>query len=160
MQAGDTVIQESAFPGGLGAIDDGRWRAYRLSAGAADQQDMEYLPWADFSLCYDRQPVSACRPAVFTRRPDGVIQFSAPADDQYAVLCEFYRRPQPLAVNTDTPLAPEEYHMAIVWHAVSAYAQSEEAGVLYATAQRAYQAAIAKMRLTQLPEMVWGAPLA
>ncbi len=102
---------------------------------------------------------TASRPLHSTITPDDKIGIGPKPNGVYVLSGDYYRRATTMAANTDTPSLPSEFHMAIVWKAVMYYAQYEEAGALYATAEREYKRILRRLEMNQLPPMILAGPL-
>jgi hypothetical protein len=71
------------------------------------------------------------RPTVVALAPNGSLAVGPVAALGYTLLGDFYTKPVLLASATDTPAMPEEYHMAIVYKAMTYYGVSEAAPEIY-----------------------------
>lgn len=135
---------------------------YLTSVGVADEQRLHYLTWPEFKATngYGYGYVQTNRPVAFSIRPDRSIIFDSYLDQDYTIRGEYWGTPETLSLDADLPALPEQYHMAIVWRAVMAYAQYEEAGVLLQLAEKEFNRYYGSMTRTELPEVVAGGAMA
>lgn len=147
-----TISTELYDPVADWSISPATWLWLRL-----DGVPVDLIDWATFIRLY---PIAQSGvPSCAAIRPDGKMAFNAKPLTAHAVTGEYYAKPQTLAANTDTPLMDSRYHMAIVWRAVVAAAQYDEAGALYQMAERKFQQLYAQMVVTDLPDVTLPAPL-
>lgn len=125
-----------------------------------DRQPLTFLSWAEFSLNYPYPESMTARPTVVTVRPDGYLVFNSLPDKAYIFEGEYHKTSDVLTLDTDEPSMPSQHHMAIIWGAVSLYAQYQEAGLLYQTATNNLARFIGLMMVTELPTSMSGRPLA
>ena len=85
--------------------------------------------------------------------PDGVLHLNAPPDNEGGLTFEYWRTPQALTGNTDTPRMPERFHMAIVYRAMLQYALYENAQEVAQQAGRNMVKIETQMVESQLPRI-------
>lgn len=150
----------SATVGAFGRWVEGSLRIYKQSAGIAAQHNLFPLAYDWFREQYQLVAPANNQPSEFTVRPrDKAILCGPKPDDVYVITGDYYRVAVPLALDADTPLLPERFHMAIVWRAVRMYAQYEEAGGIYAASNIEYKRIHRSLLLDQLPRMQLGSSL-
>lgn len=144
------------------------FRGWRTSIGYPDEQIINFMDWDDFRniYYYATQHTNYARPVIVSVAPDKSLWFGPIPDqatgpgDSYTIACECWLAPQVLAVDADTPLMPPQYHMAIVYRAMMAYAGYESAPEVFARGKSLYDEMMNKLYVDQLPVMVSGPPLA
>ena len=111
-------------------------RAYVGSV--ANEMWISHMDYPEFREKYLRGVVVSGRPITYTWTPDNRILFYPVPNDAYTVSFEYYRTPQVLAQNGDTPICPEWLHDAIKYRALMYYAAHDENNVLYQAASAEY----------------------
>lgn len=153
----------SATVGAFGswAIDNEYpWWIYRLADGTSTRNYFWNLDHASFRDRYDLRPPNHNKPFEYAIRPrDNAILLGPKPDGVYVVQGEYYRVAPPLAVDGDTPLFPERFHMAIVHLAKRYYAGYEEDGGVYMDANSEFGQIYFPLMQDQLPQLRLGGPL-
>lgn len=83
--------------------------------------------------------------------PDGSLKILPVPDKAYTLSMPYYRKPQKLAVDTDIPLIPEEFHDLIWMWALVKYAHYEAAPEVIERVQTEYPAMLQSLESHQLP---------
>ena len=84
--------------------------------------------------------------------PDNSLLFEPYPDGVYTILGDYYRKPVPLANNTDVSAIPEEYHdSAILGRAMIFYANFENAPEIKQQGQELYDEGMQELENHQLP---------
>lgn len=137
-------------------------RAYRVSEGVAGDQFL--VEW-DHDLFRDTyrfgQQVPG-KPVVWAARPrDKAVQLGPVPDGDCVVYGEYQRSPQILAANTDTPNGlPEEFHMLIVYWAMTKHAGFEAAPEIMADAMNQRETLWGRLTSDWLPRIGFAGSLA
>lgn len=106
----------------------GTFRSYLTATGTSGRQPMIWVPWNRYRATYDMTTqTSDDRPLVVTRRPNGDLRFYPTPDAVYSLEFEYMKTAQVLAVNTDVPEMPSEFHQLIVYEALKRYGTAEDA---------------------------------
>ena len=131
---------------------DSTFRCYKDVV--SDEQWIFWFLWSSFrdSRLLGSQQTTTGRPIDFSIRPNKSLYFWPIPDDIYTIVGEYFMQPQVMEANTDTPLIPEEYHMAIVWRAVMYFAADQGASNLYHSATREFNRIFYTLENDQLPE--------
>jgi hypothetical protein len=89
-----------------------------------------------------RQEGSTGKPTLLAERPDGLLSLYPIPDASYVIQYEYFKEPQILTADLDTPYMPAKFHKIIVWAALAKYAREQggEWGELYQAATRNYKA--------------------
>lgn len=145
----------------LGTWKTDTFRCYLTATGVSDQQDLDYVPWADFRESYSRGSLSTQegRPILFTVKPDQSVTFWPIPNAIYTVTGEYFKRAQTLAADASEPLIPLAFQDVIVWRALMFYGAYVGADEKYAHGEREYKQVLARLELNQLPEMEMAGPL-
>lgn len=127
-----------------------------------DERWLNYIPW---NLFRDTRRMQSNRfvegrPINFSIKPDKSMVLWPIPDETYTIEGEFYRVPYTMDVDTDTPIIPERYHLAIVYNALMKYAAYIGEPSLYANAQKDYGRLINKLEIDRAPRLMAGPALA
>lgn len=144
-----TAGQQAHYPASLGLADVTQWIPDTLKIGV---NRLTPKAWSDFTKYH--QTVERGLPNLYSLAPDHAIHLSKVPDIDYVLTGEYYRTPQVLASNGDTPRLPERYHMAIVYKAMMMYAPHDEAAHIYADAKERYLALVNKIESTELSSTI------
>jgi len=112
--------------------------------------ETSYQDWID---SYEQNVAATGRPTLYAITPADEMNFSVTPDGAYTLLFDYLRTAQVLASNTDEPLMPAQYHMAIVWRAVMMYGAHDESP-LYQTAYTEYKKLLRSMTASQVMSIV------
>lgn len=138
---------------------DGDMRAY---SSYGDEQWLEYMPWADFraNYLYGSSRETTGKPTTFTVKPNNALVFYPIPHDAYTIDGEYWKVPDTLSANSDTPIFPARFHMAIVWRALVFYGAKVAAEEAYQHGAKEYDKLMDALERDQLPKIIWGNPLA
>jgi hypothetical protein len=150
----------SATVGAFGSwIDDSFW-IYKNSEGIATRREFYFYDYENFRYLYQIRPPNPGSPVYFTFRPrDNAILLGPKPDAVYVMAGEYYRIAPPLAADSDTPLFPARFHMAIVWLAQHLYAGYEEDGGVWTDSQTNFGQLYFPLMVDQLPRLLMARPL-
>jgi hypothetical protein len=95
------------------------------------------------------------KPAHFTVAANRTLTLAPTPDGGYTVTGRAFMRPYLLAADTDVPVMPYAYHMAIVYRAMMFYGAYEAASDVYQHAEREYTSLIMKARAECLPAVAF-----
>lgn len=148
-------------PADLSITDLLMWKKddVRIYLNAADEMQIQFLPWQTFKQSYLIGTIIEERPSVFSVKPNNSIVFWPTPNDTYTVVGEYVKATDTLSGDTDTPIFPADYHMAIVWRALRMYAGLLAAPEKTMHSDNEYRRVMRAMEASQLPEMIWGQPL-
>lgn len=147
-----TPTQTGITVGEVGLWKKDTFRNYHTATGYPSEIEMTWMDYDDW-LRVEKIGVlrtTQVRPMVFTIAPDKSIGLQCPLVG-YTVVGDYYRIPFVLENDTDVPLIPQRYRMAIVYKAMMAYATEENAPEIYNEGERNYLRTIAAMSRTLLP---------
>ena len=154
-------------PTDAGLTDFGNWKrdSFRCASDLTlfrDEQLLNYMEWTTFRNLYRYANMrnTTARPVVVSIMPNKDLAFGSTPDGVYVIDGEYYTQPVTLAADTDTPLLPARFHMAIVYRAMMYYAGFEAAPEVMARGDFEYRRLYSRMEIDQLPTLISGPPLA
>lgn len=153
----DCVTGTSEYTPVAAGIDDfNAWGSelFRVYLGAVDdEQWMDRYAWADFrDIClFAGNRTVQGRPVRYTFRPNKSLVLWPVPDDEYTVSGEYYKRPAEMTANTDEPLFPQQFHLAIVLRGLMFLAADQEALPLYQHAEKEFKRLMFALENDQLP---------
>jgi hypothetical protein len=122
---------------GVKNVDPASFYAYRPSV-TAERWQLRNLPHVNWRRNYNSNVLTTGKLSTFTVKPNGTLRFDPIPDELFTVAFDYFREPQSLAVNTDVPLIPEDFHNIIVQKALMEYARYENAVEVYQGANTEY----------------------
>jgi len=111
---------------GVERIHVNTFRNYLTSVGPTGRQRMTFIPWEGWQRRFAVANITASRPILCTRLPNGTLRLYKP-NDIYSVEFEIQKTPQELLVNADTPEMPIQYHPLIIYEALKIYGKANDA---------------------------------
>lgn len=108
---------------------------YLTSDGISTQGEMVPLSWRDFRDMYGIGSVTSGYPRHISADPARTLRLGVPPDAIYTVTGNYWRGNQTLAVDGDEPEMPDDYHMLVVWQAITNYAYDVVAAEVLAKAR-------------------------
>lgn len=129
---------------------------YHKATGLDDRGFIPYLKYADYKARYADKNTPAARPICWTVTPKGAIRLYPKPDDVYGVEGDGQLKIQTLVDNTDSPIMPEQFHMAIVWLACKKWFDDQEATQRMNDMERNYLLLKDELLRDQLPQIDWG----
>lgn len=143
------------------------WKAKENSdltiySSVSDEQYLTVVSWDEFKAIYmfGTSRSQTERPTVAAIKPDNSMSLWPIPNAVYTVTGEYYKAAQTLTINTDTPIFPSQFHMAIVWRALMYYGADYAADEKYAHGQNEHKNLLKKLEKDQLPKFSYGEPLA
>jgi len=137
------------------ALRDSGVSCYLTSTGATDERALAWLPWEAWYPVYERGTyrTQTGYPQKFTIDDDRNLRLFPTPDAAYTIRGRYYRSPQILALDADTPEAPERHH-DLIWQGVLVRlaAFDENAAQIGLWAEKREQL-FADLCRDQLPEM-------
>ena len=139
-------------------VSDGGLYVYRTADGPSVKT---WLPIVDWAMMRElRTPSITGTPIYAAMAPDERLCFHPIPNDGLRAVLEYYRTPQIMTANNDTPRIPARFHMAIVWRAVMFWCAHDENPALWQSASQNYRSLVQKMTITELPGIEEPEPLA
>jgi hypothetical protein len=161
-----TIATSSTYlPSAVSLAEHARWkddslRIYLTSGGVSGQRRLRYRDWDWFRDYRQIGAIQTGQPIEFSIRPDKSLVFWPTPDAIYTVTGEYWMRAQTMSANSDEPLIPAQFHMAMVWKALMYYAADQGAAEVYTSAQTEFTRLMGKLETDQLPRIRLGGALA
>lgn len=135
---------------------------FRCYLADSDEQYLDYYYWEQFrdTWKFGANRTRSGRPISFSVKPDLSVVLDCLPDAAYTIAGEYYRAPAEVSGDTNAPIFPAQYHMAIVWRGLMFFAADSGEPDRFVHGDNEYSRLIAKMELTQLPTFEEGPPLA
>jgi hypothetical protein len=164
----NTVAGKQAYtPSDAGLASFSNWkrdslRLYSQALGVGNEMILPYVGYDTLRDLYmfGQMRTTTQRPVMFSIDPQKKLVLGATPDLVYVVNGEYYALPSDMALDADTPAMPAQYHMAIVYRAMTHYGEFEAAPEVYQHGDSEFKKMLARLELDQLPTMTFGAPLA
>ena len=134
-------------------------KSYRTSLGISNEFALGELLYSRFRGVYLTGSQPSGTPIVFSIAPDRQLLLGAKPDAVFTVSGQYWKTPQALTVDADTPEMPAEYHLYIVWKALEMYAFYESAAEVMAKAEKYMRTYKNRLEQNQLPDIAMAAPL-
>jgi hypothetical protein len=150
--SGGTAITLSGTPSGTHTLSSTNTSSF---VGLRNETPLDVWDYDDYRDVYlmgaNRQTYT--RPDAVALAPDGSLAVGPVAALGYTLLGDYYTKPVLLATSTDTPAMPEEYHMAIVYKAMTYYGVSESAPEIYDFGSLQFDKAYLSLLREQAPRL-------
>jgi len=133
------------------------FRAYLVASGVASELYLTHV--ADYSAFIRSYAVGAsrlvvARPTAITADPrTRSLLLGYTPNDVYRATGEYYRSPQVLTADSDEPIIPAHYHMAIVYKAMTKYGLYQAATEQIEAGNQGFLPLINLMRQEYLPQV-------
>jgi len=137
------------------------FRYYPASSGLSAENFCTYWPYYDFrdQFIFGAARSSSGAPTEFTVAPNKNVLFWQTPSVSYVVNGICYRAATEMSADGDEPLLPAEFHMLIVWWALSKYAGFEESAPVFQNAMAQMSRIRNKLERQERPEICLGGPL-
>jgi hypothetical protein len=138
-------------------------RCYRTSLGIGDEQVLPFMDWLTFRDVYQfgTNGLTQARPVAFTIDPQKKLLLGQIPDESYTITGWYYRAPQTLSADSDTPsYIPAEFHEAVVFKAMVKYGMYEAAAETMARGREEGDRVMAALESDYLPAVTMGPSLA
>lgn len=129
-------------------------RIYLTANGIVTEQYLIYVEWDEFRdlFMFGNSRTQTGFPTHFTKKPsDNSLTFYPIPDNVYTVEGEYYKNPDVLVLDSDTPIFQSRYHLIIVWRALMYFATQLNAQELYAIGNMEYRKMLFKLEQFALP---------
>jgi len=123
--------------------DLGVWDAQRVYL---DGRELHVIEWSD----YVPEVMSPAKPLEAVIRPDNSLQLIPSPDKAYTITFDYFRQPRVLVNNSDVPLIPKQFHLAIVGRALMLHGNYESAMDIKTQGAEMYQQFIQQLENHQL----------
>ena len=158
--AGQKEYDPEAAP--MSLTDFGNWvpRTFRVYQDGLIGNQLDLAHWQSYELFRDSYLIGslateASRPNDVVISPSkSIILYPTPVDTSFTVTADYYSKPQVLALDTDEPNMPEQFHEVILYRALMFASQVEGASDNYAIGEREFKSLYSLLMADQLPRMV------
>lgn len=133
--------------------DRDSFRIYLAASGVAGELTLNHIDYATWSAIYGTGTQAASFPADFAILNDRSFSLGSKPNDVYVVSGDYQKSATTMALNTDVPVYPAEYHMLPLYLAMMSYGVYAGATEIYQAGSNKYKKMLAEMERTQLPEM-------
>lgn len=142
----------------LRTLDKTTLRCQQTAMGISNRQFMEPWDYTSFRDLYRFNNLVEGRPIRFAVDPanKSLMLAAIPDATGYTITGKYWKKPVALALDADTPAIPSEYHMLIVYWALSKYAGYEAAMEVKQEAMENKFKLLAALEADQLPDMHLG----
>ena len=142
----------------LRMLDDTSLRCQQTSMGYQNRQFMETWDWMSFRDVYRFNNLVEGRPIRYAVDPvnKNVCLAAIPDAIGYTITGRYWTQPVALVNDTDVPAIPDQYHMLIVYWALSKYAGYEAAMEVKQEALENKGKLLSALESDQLPSMYLG----
>jgi hypothetical protein len=137
-------------------------KLHLTATGFSDQGWLTYLPYNQFRSYYKfgARQTEQKRPVHISIDDADRIVIGPKPDAIYTVSAQYQRGPQKLLADNDTPDMPDRFHDLIMYYAMERYGVNSIAAEKIAEANLHSHRLMQALEQSQLPEMVFGGPLA
>jgi len=150
--AGKTGVDPAVF----NKWDRAAFRCYTTAAGKNDEMALDlvgYDAWRDAYMMGAMRLVQT-RPVAIALAPDLSLCLGPPPTAGYTITGDYFRAPVAMAADGDLPTGlPSQFHMAIVYLAMTYYAGYEAAPEVIDRGQIGYARLVAQLEALRAPEI-------
>lgn len=159
--------QQSYTPAQCNTVNFGNWkldsmRVYSVALGVGNEMILPYIGWDEFRnlYLYNTQRLLLTRPVLYSVDPQkNFVLGPNPDSSGYTVDGEYFNVATYLVNDTDIPIMPPQYHMAIVYRALMWYGLYEGASEAVDRGTAEFNTMMNRLQKDQIPTMVFGGPL-
>ncbi len=127
-----------------------------VEGSEADEWPLVFLPHLEFRRRFGVGTHESSVPQFVTLLPSNAFRLHpAPDLSTYKVRGDYYRKVDTLDANTDTPLLPEKYHMAIAYKAMIGVGSYQGAQDVVQRGERNFYLMLKDMYRDELPDIVF-----
>lgn len=135
---------------------------YKTSEGQDTEGFLHFMEWGDFRriALVGSEATRTGAPIYISEGTDRKLYLHPIPDAAYTLRGRYYKAPQVLSADGDTPEMPEEFHEAIMWRALMKLAIFDEAAQLTPYYTNEYSRLIEDLIHHQVPRFTRAEPLA
>lgn len=141
----------------------GSFRNYLTSVGYTGEIFMDsigYEAWRD-GYMYGAMRSVQTRPVAVAIGPNNELCLGPPPTGDYTITGDYYMAPTAMTLDADTPTGlPQQFHMVIVYLAMTYYAAYESAPEVMDAGQKGYATLMRRLEAVQAQTIHAGGPLA
>jgi len=134
-------------------------KSFRTSIGVSNEYELNEQTYSRYRSLYLTGPQPAGTPIIFSIAPDRKLLIGPKPDGIFTVSGQYWKSPQALVNDGDTPEMPAEFHMLIVWRALEMYGWYESAAEIIALAEKKIRFYMNRLEMNQLPDVTLPDPL-
>lgn len=137
----------------FGLWKNGSFRIYTKSFGVGDEiflDHVEYGQFRDYWMWNTRRTTKG-RPTAISIKPDRSLILGLVPNTVYTVVGEYFKEPSLLTEDISSPDMPTQFHMIIVYKAMSRYAMYESAPEVLGEAKEQYSYMLERIMASQMP---------
>ncbi len=132
---------------------------YLTATGVDDQVELCWMEYEDFRAAYLTGTQTSNRPRHFTiGDANELIVGPKPNSTAYTILGNYFKSPQVLSADADTPELPEQ-HKVIAWYAINEYGGYNVASEAIMRAQKKLSRMMPSLTAKYLPSVQMSGPL-
>jgi hypothetical protein len=135
-------------------------KAYLLSAGVSDQNELRYLDFEDWDIMYNTGAQTNSRPIHWTIGNALELLIGPHPADVYRITGLYQKTVTTLTGDAATPIYPAEFHMLPAYLAMMKYGRYTAASEVFNDAERLYKKMLIRMERSQMPRWNRRIPLA
>lgn len=136
-----------------------QFKIYKQADGVATERPFGHIPYDRWWREHNIGTQTSQYPQAWTVRPeDDALILTPPPDAVYVLSGTYWKSQQHLADNDDVPEIGADYHVAIVWYALTYYADFEHDAFTRATAEARWMSWRDRIEQRYLPPVTIGAP--
>lgn len=169
-----TVAGQPSYPLGSGAgtcgveaTSFGKWDrlTFRVNTTSVGYQDETFLDWIPYDAWRDAYMFGAMRsvqtrPVAIAIGPGQTLCLGPPPNALYTVTGDYFVAPTEMVADADVPTGlPDQFHMAIVYLAMTKAASYEAAPELLQRGETEFRKLIARLEALRAPEIFMGGSL-
>jgi hypothetical protein len=147
-----------------GITDLNEWYTsdFRIYEAVPDEYYLVYEPWAIYrpSYQYGTLRTQTSKSRVITVKPNKNLFLWPIPNGIYTVNGQYFMQPDIMTDDSDIPIFPSNFHLAIVWRALMFYGANLAANEAYSHGRAEYKKIMRKMEVNRIEKMRYGAPLA
>lgn len=136
------------------------FQIYLTTSGIGTSHWLTEFPWDSFKRIWKVGNQNNGYPAAVAIDPQNNFRLGAKPNDIYTVTGDYQRSAQVLAIDTDVPEMPADFHQLIVFRGMKKYAAFAGASEVWASAKDQHAQMMLDLMLDQLPQPGFGEPLA
>lgn len=168
--SGQVSYELGTDPGDVGVLPDNftswvqhSFRNYTTATGVSSEIFMDHIgfdAWRD-GYMYGAMRSVRTRPVAIAIGPNNELCLGPPPTADYTITGDYYMAPSAMAADDDTPTGlPQQFHMAIVYLAMTYYGRFESAPEVLDAGQAGYGTLVRRLQSIQAQTVHAGGPLA
>jgi hypothetical protein len=139
------------------------FRRYVSSVGVRSENYLDVMGYDDYrdTYLFGNYSLTYGQPTQIAFAPDLTLNLGLiPDTTVYTIRGEYFRQPQVMVADGDTPNMPSQFHLLIVYAAMQMYAMYEAAAEVKQEADRLYRSMYSRLMRDQLSDATYASALA